>query len=305
MALNDFIQKTLGFQLLQPPKAYVDPALKQGARFNIMQGQIIASVIPELPLMSQTTGPNLGSIRETLDNMGSTQTALERLDKKEFKLFQQKQDEFNQLLSELALKEQTLDKMSNGVTDLQGLSSGNSITPAIAEQVQRDIFSRTAAQSNKYWTDIINNNKATGNANSEQSLNAQKILDLSQQYRQKLDCGVDVCLQPDDVKSQISRMNQKIMKKANEIVQLSRSINTIDEEVEKEMGVQKTQLHGQLQELRKFKEIRNKLSASQQTLMGELTDTRLELDSKYYQYLVWLIAAITLGALSFHRLTNK
>ena len=24
MALNDFIQKTLGFQLLQPPKAYVE-----------------------------------------------------------------------------------------------------------------------------------------------------------------------------------------------------------------------------------------------------------------------------------------
>ena len=58
----------MGFKLLEPKKPYVDPALKQGARFNKMQHQITESVLPDLPLMSQTTGPNLGSLVETLAN---------------------------------------------------------------------------------------------------------------------------------------------------------------------------------------------------------------------------------------------
>ena len=42
-----------------------DPALRQGARFNSMQRTIVDGVLPDLPLMEQTTAPGLKSIIET------------------------------------------------------------------------------------------------------------------------------------------------------------------------------------------------------------------------------------------------
>ena len=55
MVLDKFLKKTLGLHLLDSSKPSVDPALKQGARFNKMQNEIITSILPDLPLMDQTT----------------------------------------------------------------------------------------------------------------------------------------------------------------------------------------------------------------------------------------------------------
>ena len=48
--------------------------LRQGQRFDYMQDQIISRVLPDLPLMEQTTGPGLGSFVEPLENQNSPPT---------------------------------------------------------------------------------------------------------------------------------------------------------------------------------------------------------------------------------------
>ena len=65
MVLNKFLKKVLGLHLLDSSAPSTDPALKQGARFHKMQHKIITNVLPDLPLMDQTTGPNLGSLQES------------------------------------------------------------------------------------------------------------------------------------------------------------------------------------------------------------------------------------------------
>ena len=314
------LKNALGISSAEHHKAW-DPALKQGARFNAMQGQIVASVVPELPLMDKTTGPNLGSLslRETLGNMGPTETALERLDKQEFHAFTQIQDEFNQLLSELAMRERLLDAMER---DPHG--GGMEVGKYLATQLKcPHNWYKNAGTGDKCVQECpLDSQERLSDGRCKCGLGGSNNTCLG-----GIKCVNNACTGSGDVaaglqriaatewasggigeaslKLQIKDLNTKIIEKANKIVRLSQAINTTDQQVEKEMGVQQVQLHGQLGRLRQKKARQRKLVANQQTLMGELNDTRADLSATYYEYLVWLIAAITLGALGFHKLMRR
>ena len=395
MALNHFIEKTLGFNLPESKKSYVDPALKQGARFNKMQHEIIAGVLPDLPLMSQTTGPNLGSIVETLANRKSSQTALEKLDQKEFKTFQTEQDEFNKLLSDLATKHRDLKATEQGIISLDNLSSadygvgagkkikdalfyqnadsrndsdnifvstsGNNLTqqqgyyPAgnnVPEQEQpwrpgnqgfrqgaaatmswakewcanypecggftsnapnqeNQIIGETLWLKSKENKNIICNNNWVSFCKDGQCpdqscpTEEDEVSELARSYRNQWGCGEGPCAKPSQLKDDITYLNGKIIAQANKIKARAQKLNKLDEKVENEMQEHEQQLRSSLKDLQNANNQKDNLIGSQQTLTGEVIDTRADLDSIYYHYLAWTIAAVTLGALSFHHLMKS
>jgi len=325
MVLDKFLKKTLGLHLLGSSKPTVDPALKQGARFNKMQNEIITSILPDLPLMDQTTGPNLGSLQESLANMQTPpSTALDRLDQQQFRKFELLQDEFNTQLSQLALMNAALQRAeidSHTLADLPNSSL-----------VQYDVFNRSASASHNYWTAQIK--KDLGAASSAAAFSDQlegegcsiaagveqrehgqqdeaeagmaaQVLAESTNLRKRWNCGAAPCPDVTNLRAQIKALNEKIMTLGNQLIAQTRALNMENQEVEDIMRMQQQKLHGHLGRLRNIKGRRNKLTRQQQTLMAEMSDTRLDLDSMYYQYVVWLISAVTLGGLVFHSLTKK
>ena len=321
MVLDKFLKHTFGLLSSSNPTT-VDPALKQGARFHKMQNKIITSVLPDLPLMDQTTGPNLGSLQESLANMQSSPpTALDKLDQKEFRKFELLQDEFNTQLSKLAMMNAALQRAeidSHTLTDMPNSSL-----------VQYDVFNRSASDSHNYWTSQIK--KDLGAASSaaafsdqlkgkgcsmpsaendnqqdqaEASL-AQQVLTASTNLRKRWNCGSEPCPNVTNLRAQIKTLNEKIMKIGNKLIAQTRALNMENQEVEDIMRIQQQKLHGHLGQLRNIKGRRNKLTRQQQTLMAEMSDTRLDLNSMYYQYVVWFICAVTLGGLVFHNMMKK
>jgi len=322
MVLDNFLKKTLGLHLLDSSKTSTDPALKQGARFNKMQNEIITSILPDLPLMEQTTGPNLGSLQESLANMQTPPpTALDRLDKRQFRKFELLQDEFNTLLSQLTVKEAALRRAEMEPHNMENVQN--------ASLVKYDVFNRSAPASHNYWTAQINKDRgaasratdfadqlagegcsmpaatsATQRDNTEASIAAQ-VLAESTNLRQLWNCGVPPCPSVPYLRRQIKALNTKIMKLGNRLVAQTRALNRQNQDIDGVASAQQQKLHGHLGRLRNSKGQRNKLTRQQQTLMAEMADTRLDLDSKYYQYVVWLISAVTLGALVFHTLMKN
>ena len=49
----------------------------------------------------------------------------------------------------------------------------------------------------------------------------------------------------------------------------------------------------------------NQLFSNQQTLAGDMDNTRLNVNAQYYHYLAWFLAAATLGALTVHQLSKS
>lgn len=322
MVLNKFLKKVLGLHLLDPSAPSTDPALKQGARFHKMQHKIITNVLPDLPLMDQTTGPNLGSLQESLDNMQNPPpTALDRLDQKQFRKFEVLQNEFNAQLSQLALLNAALQRAEIDSHDLTNMPNNT--------LVKYDVFNRSAAQSYNYWTAQIKKDQGAaasaasfsaqlegeGCSVSEASANTQKeedavntarqVYNASVALRERWHCGAEPCPNVANLRAQIKTLNEKIMNMSNQVIAQTRALNKENQNVDMLMHTQQRKLHNHLGRLRDHKGRRNRLSQQQQTLMAEMTDTRLELDSKYYQYIVWLISAVTLGSLVFHNMMKN
>ena len=65
--MSSFLSKILS--PLNLSNKNVDPSLKQGARFNIMQNTITSPVYSNLHLINETTGNGLGSITEGMKNI--------------------------------------------------------------------------------------------------------------------------------------------------------------------------------------------------------------------------------------------
>ena len=74
-----------------------EASLMQGARFNKMQRAIERPVYSHLPLMEQTTGSGLGSIKEPLEN----NSQLPKLDDKELKELSKMENEYERLITQL------------------------------------------------------------------------------------------------------------------------------------------------------------------------------------------------------------
>jgi DNA repair exonuclease SbcCD ATPase subunit len=111
--MTDFLSKL--FSISKESDDLADPGLMQGARFNKMQQQIEQPVYSHLPLMEQTTGAGLGSIKEPLEN----NSQLHSLDKKELEKLAKLENKYEELIDQLR-KLQTKTRGSHKIDELQG-----------------------------------------------------------------------------------------------------------------------------------------------------------------------------------------
>ena len=77
-----------------------NPDLKQGRLFREYQHDYVEMVKPELPLIEETTEKQLGSIKESLEGMDSTQQKTQQYQSSENTKISQLEDEFNTILSQ-------------------------------------------------------------------------------------------------------------------------------------------------------------------------------------------------------------
>lgn len=204
-----------------------DEGLQQGMTYKHMQNRIIDGVLPSLPLIEQTTGPHLGSIVETLENMGEAKTALEKTDAAEWKKLSALEDNFNKTLSEY--------------------------TTAYKQY-------------------------------SESIVNTQGPLNLNT-----------------PLYSKVRQLNNQLLRLSGQMWQQVQKIHTQDEALDAQARRHRALLQGRLKSLSSERDRLDQLSRQQETLTGELKNSHLVVDSAYYKYIIWFVAALTLGLAAMHR----
>lgn len=143
--MSDFLSKIFG----EPKIENGDAALKQGARFNIMQNTITSAVYPQLPLMDQTTSPGIGSITETLDNMNpiAIHPALDGVDDSEVKKLEQMQKKYKTLLFDLKQWQMKVKTSDSAAQMKEYIAAIKQINEKILIQAQN--ITKQAYKSNK------------------------------------------------------------------------------------------------------------------------------------------------------------
>lgn len=217
--MTDFLSKL--FSTSKESDDLADPGLMQGARFNKMQYQIEQPVYSHLPLMEQTTGAGLGSIKEPLEN----NSQLTALDEKEVKKLAKMEKQYEQLISQLK-------KLQNKT-----------------------------------------HNKSNMNEIGE-------------------------------LQSKIKGLNVKIMQQANKLVKQTYQTNTTVSKINKYRTEQRSGLKDKINSLMERKQKYDALIRQKNNLEGQYQDRQNELDAAYLHYIVWFIAATTLGILTVRQLSK-
>lgn len=107
-----------------------------------------------------------------------------------------------------------------------------------------------------------------------------------------------------NMKNELEKLNNELIQIANQINnQVSYMVNknkVVDEAGEKT----KLELQDRLQRLNQQRDLFTKLQTEEETLNAEFKDNEMMIHSSYYHYMVWTIAALTLGAVAAHHITK-
>jgi chromosome segregation ATPase len=218
--MTDFLSKL--FSTSKESDDLADPGLMQGARFNKMQYQIEQPVYSHLPLMEQTTGAGLGSIKEPLEN----NSQLTALDDKEVKKLAKMEEKYEALIKSL----QTLQKHTH------------------SKKINRDKIS--------------------------------------------------------ELEGKIQKLNGEIMRKANKLVTQTYKTHGTTNNLNKYRSEQRGDLKNMVDKLMARKQKYDGLIRQKNSLEGQYQDRQNELDTAYLHYIVWFVAATTLGILTVRQLSK-
>ena len=104
--------------------------------------------------------------------------------------------------------------------------------------------------------------------------------------------------QVNKLKTNLSLINSQLMNISNQMWQKTQNIHTQDAKLQNEINTQRDKLRKQMKHLKKERSLFNKLNTDQNTLEGEIEDNKLQVNAAYLHYLVWFIAASTIGAIA-------
>jgi len=196
-----------------------------------MQHEIVEGVLPDLPLMDQTTGPGLGSIVESLTTMDKTTNPLQKQDMVEQKKIAALEDKFNKTLSDYT-------------------------------------------QTYKTYTDSL----AHGTGADTPKMEA--------------------------LHSQLIKLNEQLLSITNEIWKGVQSVNTRNAKLAPAAASHRNDLQARMKALEKAQAQLNHKTQMSSTLSGEIDNRNLNVDATYMHYIVWFIAAATIGAVSVQQLSK-
>lgn len=107
-----------------------------------------------------------------------------------------------------------------------------------------------------------------------------------------------------NIKNELQKLNNELIDIANQIYNLIVNMVNNNSSVEKNIESTKKNLQNQIQLLNQQRDIFNKLQNSDKTLKGEYEDNNLLINSTYYKYIIWSIAAMTVGAIAIRHMTS-
>lgn len=107
------------------------------------------------------------------------------------------------------------------------------------------------------------------------------------------------------LKKQIADLNKKIMISINKLIIQTKKTSVVNNRAMTDESTHSNNLETQLNSLLAKKSYLDTLLSKKQTLTGQLSDRRNELNSNYLHYLVWFISSVTLGALAFNKLSKN
>lgn len=284
-----------------------DLGLQQGADYNKLQHDVIGQQIDfNMKLLEETTMPKIGSIVEGLEN--ST------INDKNNAVSQQMKDleqEFNEKLSEYTtLYRRYMQNMSSNPSS-SSVSSSSTVKSIYAG---KNIVNTT--NDKKYWVDHDNIMHEWPSRQVFMSLfttgkcTTRRFIDVTSEDIAGLQTGAPMnemssCTSsgPDATSTgtdatwdRITALNDELIGIADKMYQAVTHINSTDEQVDREVKSAGVSLQSRIKQLNdernKFIQMKSKL----QSLEGKYDDSQRNLTSQYTQYMVWSLAAITLGA---------
>lgn len=107
------------------------------------------------------------------------------------------------------------------------------------------------------------------------------------------------------IKNQLSALNKKIMTTINKLIKQTYHTNSVNNIAKTDGSYHASNLRQQLNTMMERKSRLDGLLAKRETLSGQLTDRRNELQSTYMHYIAWLISSITLAAIAFNKLSKN
>ena len=107
-----------------------------------------------------------------------------------------------------------------------------------------------------------------------------------------------------ELQSKIKGLNVKIMQQANKLVKQTYQTNTTVSKINKYRTEQRSGLKDKINSLMERKQKYDALIRQKNNLEGQYQDRQNELDAAYLHYIVWFIAATTLGILTVRQLSK-
>ena len=100
------------------------------------------------------------------------------------------------------------------------------------------------------------------------------------------------------LKTNLSFINSQLMNISNQMWKKTQNIHTQDAKLQNEINTQRDKLRKQMKNLKKERRLFNRLNTNQNKLEGEIEDNELQVNSAYLHYMVWFIAASTIGVIA-------
>ena len=249
-------------------------SLNQGSNYNGMQNKIINGVIPELPLI------NKGTIIESLDNMGANplgvpEVSLHEVNKSEFAETKKMEDEFSKKLAEYtaAYKEFS-----------ENALRGNKCIPNSKAKAYNERYRRS--KRTYYGSNGYNFDRYCGGAWAKK--NCKSNYWCQEQSRKNTSDNLEL-------------LNAQLMELAKTLRERSQQLHTTDVKLQKHISEKNGKLNKNLAILNKQRQEFIKLSNSQNTLHGNLQDNKLQNNAVFMHYMVWVVAASTIGVVAVHQ----
>ena len=91
------------------------------------------------------------------------------------------------------------------------------------------------------------------------------------------------------------------MELAKRLQNRSQKLHTTDVKLQRHIAEKNSKLNKNIQTLDKQRQQFIKLSNSQNTLYGNLQDNKMQNNAVFMHYMVWVVAASTIGAVAVHQ----
>lgn len=285
-------------------KSNLNASLQQGNNYNTMQEQLESSVLPQLSLIERTTQSNLGSV---VENFSNSETPLTKVNQHEYKMITKTENDFNKAISNLTVKHKAMLLNPPKIGSVTVKWPKEDLMTNCSDYTKTSGVGPYKSKSGQYLAEACSSGFEGVNCDAHYKGGA------SWQAWQRTACSTGKQLKaaqnnkPASINDQLSGIYTEVNKKASVLKNQLYALHAQKTDLTGKSGVttnQRKSLGTQLDKLKERENILQKLETSGDTLQGELNDNTLQMNSQHLRYMIWFIAAVTLGLVAVKKSTQ-